>query len=187
VHTMPNHQITWEDAQQMPDDGMRYEAIGGELILTPAPNLRHQDIVFRLALQLQTILVEPGHGRLWISPVGVEFPATSEGVQPDLVFVSNERRGIIADLTLKGPPDLVIEVLSPGTARRDRGLKHRLYARRGVAQYWIVDPEADAVEVHRFGGDPAFERFTDRLPVRLGAVEADVRGEVDLGTVFGRE
>lgn len=184
---MPNHQITWEDAQQMPDDGMRYEAIGGELIVTPAPNLRHQDIVLRLALQLQAILVEPGHGRLWISPVGVEFPATSEGVQPDLVFVSNERRGIIADLTLKGPPDLVIEVLSPGTARRDRGLKQRLYARRGVAQYWIADPEADAVEVHRFGEDPAFERFVERVPVRLGAAGADVLGEVDLETVFRRD
>ncbi|HSM08172.1 MAG TPA: Uma2 family endonuclease [Gemmatimonadota bacterium] len=184
---MPNHQITWEDAQQMPDDGVRYEAIGGELIVTPAPNLRHQDIVLRLALQLQAILVEPGHGRLWISPVGVEFPATLEGVQPDLVFVSNERRGIIADLTLKGPPDLVIEVLSPGTTRRDRGLKHRLYARRGVAQYWIVDPEADALEVHRFGEDPAFERFTDRVPVRIGAAGAGVLGEVDLATVFRRD
>lgn len=119
---MPNHQITWEDAQQMPDDGMRYEAIGGELIVTPA----------------------------------------------------------------RGPPDLVIEVLSPGTARRDRGLKHRLYARRGVAQYWIVDPEADAVEVHRFGDDPAFERFTERVQVRLGAVGTDVHGEVDLAAVFRR-
>lgn len=79
---MPNQQITWEDAQQMPDDGMRYEAIGGELIVTPAPNLRHQDVVLELAVQLRSILVEPGHGRLWISPVGVEFPATSEGVQP---------------------------------------------------------------------------------------------------------
>jgi Uma2 family endonuclease len=184
---MPNHQMTWEDAQQMPDDGMRYEAIGGELIVTPAPNLRHQDIVLRLALQLQAILVERGHGRLWISPVGVEFPATSEGVQPDLVFVSNERRGIIADLTLKGPPDLVIEVLSPGTARRDRGLKQRLYARRGVSQYWIVDPEADAVEVHKFGEDAAFERFTGAVPVRLGEAADDVLGEVDLETVFRRE
>ncbi|MFW6089948.1 MAG: Uma2 family endonuclease [Gemmatimonadota bacterium] len=184
---MPNQQITWEDAQQMPDDGMRYEAIGGELIVTPAPSLRHQDIVLELAVQLRAILVESGHGRLWISPVGVEFPATSEGVQPDLVFVSNERRGIIADLTLKGPPDLVIEVLSPGTARRDRGLKQRLYARRGVAQYWIVDPEADAVEVHRFEGDPAFERFTGRLPVRLGPEEADVLGDIDLEAVFRRE
>ena len=143
--------------------------------------------MLRLALQLQAILVEPGHGRLWISPVGVEFPATSEGVQPDLVFVSNERRGIIADLTLKGPPDLVIEVVSPDTARRDRGLKHRLYARRGIAQYWIVDPEADAVEVHRFGDEPAFERFTEAVPVRLGTKAADVLGEVDLEAVFRRD
>ena len=134
--------------------------------------------MLRLALQLQAILVEPGLGRLWISPVGVEFPATSEGMQPDLVFVSNERRGIIADLTLKGPPDLVIEVLSPGTARRDRGLKHRLYARRGIAQYWIVDPDADAVEVHRFGEDPAFERFAGggSGPARDGGGRSARRG-----------
>jgi Uma2 family endonuclease len=99
-------------------------------------------------------------------------------MQPDLVFVSNERRGIIADLTLKGPPDLVIEVLSPGTARRDRGLKHRLYARRGIAQYWIVDPDADAVEVHRFGEDPAFERFAGggSGPARDGGGRSARRG-----------
>lgn len=186
---MPNQQITWKDAQQMPDDGLRYEAIGGELIVTPAPSLRHQDIVLRLALQLQALLVEPGHGRLWVAPVGVEFPATAEGVQPDLVFVSNERRGIIADLTLKGPPDLVIEVLSPATSQRDRGLKLRLYGRRGVAQYWIVDPDADAVEVHRFGDERPFERFTRRMPVRLGGEDPKGRvlGELDLEAVFRRD
>ena len=168
----------------MPDDGRRYEAIGGELVVTPAPSLRHQDVVLRLALQLQSILVESGLGRLWVAPVGVEFPDSGEGVQPDLVFVSRARRGIIGETALLGPPDLVVEVLSPGSERIDRGLKLRLYARRGVGQYWIVDPELDAVEVYRFGDPAPVERHTGRMKVRLAGESV---GELDLEAVFRRE
>ncbi len=181
---MPSTEITWREAQQMPDDGRRYEAIGGELVVTPAPSLRHQDVVLRLALQLQSILVEPGLGRLWVAPVGVEFPDSGEGVQPDLAFVSRERRGIIGEATLRGAPDLVVEVLSPGSERIDRGLKLRLYARRGVGQYWIVDPDRDTVEVHAFGDPARTERHTGRMPVRLAGEPV---GELDLGAVFRRE
>ncbi|MGI9038531.1 MAG: Uma2 family endonuclease [Gemmatimonadota bacterium] len=181
---MPRPQITWADAQQMPDDGNRYEAIEGDLYMTPAPTLRHQDVVFRLSLRLHSLLVQPGHGRMWLAPVGVEFPATGEGVQPDIVFVSRERRGIIAETTLMGPPDLAVEVLSPSTGTRDRGVKLRLYARQGIRQYWIVDPVGDAVEVRRFDEGAGFERFTDRLPVKFG--DRDY-GEIDLATVFERD
>jgi Uma2 family endonuclease len=85
-------QITWHDVQQLPDDGNRYEAIEGELYVTAAPSLRHQRISMRLTLELHRLLVEPGLGEFFYAPVGVEFPATEEGVQPDLVFVSSQRR-----------------------------------------------------------------------------------------------
>jgi len=181
VDPMAIPQITWQDAQQMPEDGNRYEAIGGVLYVTPAPRLHHQTIVGRLHVALHRILVEPGHGRLWVAPVGVEFPATGEGVQPDLVFVSHDREGIVAPEGLRGAPHLVIEVGSPTTVRRDRGVKLRLYEQQGVAEYWIVDPEEQGVDVWRFAHDPPHERFTTELPVRLGA---DDLGTVDLAAIF---
>lgn len=178
---MPMPQITWDDVQQLPDDGNRYEAIEGALYMTLAPSVRHQTISMRLVHELLRLLVEPGHGRLWHAPLGVRFPATQEGVQPDIVFVSNERRSIVAPDEIKGAPDLVVEILSPSTAVRDRDLKRRLYQRQGVAEYWIVDPDAAAVDVWRFGDEPPAERFVDSLPVRLGSERL---GEIELGGVF---
>lgn len=183
----PLSQITWQDVQQTPDDGKRYEAIEGELYVTPAPSVRHQRISKRLQMAPIRLLEEAGHGEVLNAPVGVEFPATGEGVQPDLLFISNARRGIVAEDWLRGAPDLVVEILSPTTGARDRGLKRRLYGRQGVAEYWIVDPDAEAVEVWRFG-EPLdasrHERFTDRPPVRVGGETA---GEIDLREVFRRE
>ena len=192
MERMALSQITWQDVQQLPDDGHRHEAIAGELYVTPAPSLRHQRISMRLTLWLHHLLVEPGLGELIAAPVGVEFPATEEGVQPDLVFVSNARRGILADPWIRGAPDLVVEILSPTTAHRDRGVKLKLYGRQGVEQYWIVDPDAGAVEVWTFGAagpvapdtavaQPGFERFSDMLPVRLAG---ETVGEIDLAEVF---
>lgn len=174
-----NWWITWDDSQQMPDNGIRHEAIGGDLYGTPACTVRHQQVCLRLMIALDDIL-DP-YGEVVIGPIGVEFPVTEEGVQPDLLFVSDERRGIIADPWLRGAPDLMVEVTSPITAVRDRGLKRDLYQRQGVAQYWIVDPDADCIEVWTFGEEPALERFTETLPVRL---DEQPIGEIDLTEVF---
>ena len=174
-------QITWLDIQQLPDDGKRREAIDGELYVTPSPSYRHQKISQRLEQALLRILQEPGLGSVVDAPIGVEFPATEEGVQPDIVFISNARRGIICREGIRGAPDLVIEILSPTTAHRDRGIKLQLYHRQGVAQYWIVDPDAGCVEVWSFDHEPPVERFTETLPVRL---DDDPVGEIDLTEVF---
>jgi len=181
VGTMPVPKITWHDVQQLPDDGNRYEAIAGELYVTPAPSLRHQTIVVRLLFGLGRLLVEPAYGRAWPAPLGVWFPATDEGVQPDIVFVSNERRGRLAPEGIRGAPDLVVEVLSPTTARRDTGVKRVLYERHGVGEYWIVDHEARAVDVWRFAAEPRHERFVESLPVR---VSDTLVGEIDLAELF---
>jgi Uma2 family endonuclease len=123
-----------------------------------------------------------------IAPIGVEFPDTGEGVQPDIVFVSTAHREIICEEGSRSAPDLVIEILSPTTEHRDRGVKRKLYERQGVDQYWIVDLEAEAIEVWTFAvrpsEGPALQLFTDSLPVRLG-VEAV--GEIDLAEVFGAD
>ncbi|MFW6193188.1 MAG: Uma2 family endonuclease [Gemmatimonadota bacterium] len=185
---MATARITWQDLQQAPDDGKRREAIGGGLYVTPAPSVRHQIVSKRLERALYRLLEDPGHGQVFHAPIGVEFPATGEGVQPDLLFVSEERRGIVARAWLKGAPDLVVEILSPSTEERDRSLKRDLYERQGVGEYWIVDPDEDAVEVWRFGPEgapddapPHQQRFTGSLPVRL---RGDVVGEIDLEEVF---
>jgi len=185
VERMALSQITWQDVQQLPDDGNRYEAIDGELYVTAAPTLRHQRISRRLFLALHEMLGDPDRGELFYAPTGVEFPATEEGVQPDLVFVSNERRGILTDRWIRGAPDLVIEILSPTTAHRDRGVKRKLYERQGVEQYWIADPDSATVEVWMFGVRPSvapgFHRYVERLPVRMGG---EALGEIDLAEVF---
>ncbi|WP_428278708.1 Uma2 family endonuclease [Candidatus Palauibacter sp.] len=178
---MPLPSITWQDVQQMPDDGNRYEAIEGDLYMTPAPTTRHQRVSKRLQYALDRILERPGLGEIFVAPYGVEFPVTGEGVQPDIVFVSRDRCEIITEAGIAGAPDLVVEILSPSTAGRDRTIKLRLYERHGVQEYWIVDPDESVIDVWRFGEEPAHERFKGTLPVRLGAEQV---GKIDLETVF---
>lgn len=166
----------------MPEDGNRYEAIGGELHVSPPPKHRHQWVAANLFAALHDLLVRPGYGRLYFAPIGVEFPETEEGVQPDLLFISTGHLGLITEDWIRGAPDLVIEILSPGTARRDRTVKRQLYERQGVPEYWMVDLDAKQVEVWRFAaGATEPERHTDVLPVRLGD---RLMGTVTLSKVF---
>ena len=185
MDSMSTTRITWRDTLLMPEDGKRYEAIDGELYVTPAPLLRHQWISANLEAALRLMLMEPGHGWVFDAPVGVEFPDTEEGVQPDIVFVSKARQHILVKEGIRGAPDLVVEILSPGTAERDRTIKRKLYQRQGVAQYWVVDPEAECVEVWDFAaGAVEPQRYTDTLPVSLGARPL---GEVRLAEIFPPE
>ncbi len=179
---MPATRITWHDVLTMPEDGNRYEAIGGELYVTPPPKNLHQWILTNLFIALVDLLMKPGHGRVFTAPIGVEFPGSDEGVQPDILFVSAERLYIVTEDWIRGAPDLVIEILSPSTARRDRTVKRELYRRHAVAEYWIVDPDAQQVEVWRFAaGATVPQRCTQRVSVRLG--EKTV-GEIELASVF---
>ena len=174
---------TWEDVLRMPDDGNRYEFIGGRLYMTPAPVTRHQRVLRRLWSALLRTLMDSGRGEVFSAPLLVEFPGSDDRVQPDLLFVSSERRAIIGERQVLGAPDLVVEILSPSTAHRDRGIKLDLYARHGVRQYWIVDPVEDLVDVWRFGDGSGHERFSGKLPVRHGRERL---GLIDLDEVFSR-
>jgi len=127
----------------LPDEP-RCELLYGRLLVTPAPSVRHQDVVLRLAAILLAHERSRG-GRTIVSPVDVVL-AEHTVVQPDVVFVRAERERIVRD-RVEGAPDLVVEVLSPGTARRDLGEKLRLYAEAGVGEYWIVDPTARTFEL----------------------------------------
>src|SRR5438094_7241370 len=139
--------FTHADLLVMPDDGKRREIVDGEWFVTPSPLSKHQLIVSRIAAALFLYLNAHPIGKLFTAPLDVIF-GDYDVLEPDLLFVLNEHRGIIQDW-VRGAPDLVIEVLSPSTARQDRGPKLKAYARFGVPECWIVDPDQQAVEVYR--------------------------------------
>jgi len=133
----------------MPDDGNRYELIDGDLYVSSAPGFIHQTILANIAFAVMSYLREHPIGRI-IPGVGVIFDDYN-GVIPDLIFVTNERlRKTLASGRFYAAPEIVIEILSPGSSnqRRDRHVKRTLYASRGASEYWIVDPENRSVEVH---------------------------------------
>lgn len=144
--------VTVADLECMPDDGKRYEVIEGEIFVSSAPSLRHQRIVGRVQFRLELYLQEHPIGILVPGP-GVIF-SDYDGVIPDLVYVRRERwDAVVTGERFTGAPDLIVEVLSPGSenARRDRVIKSQLYSRFRVPEYWIVDAEARAIEQYRLG------------------------------------
>ena len=142
----PAFKFTYEDYRTAPPD-KRYELLDGDLLLTPAPNLRHQRLQFRLGSRLGRFIEERALGEFFFAPCDVVLSDT-DVVQPDLLFVSRERRHLLSGGdNVRGAPDLVVEILSPGTADRDRGYKRALYAKHGVKEYWLVDPAAETVSL----------------------------------------
>jgi Uma2 family endonuclease len=130
------------DYVELPDQP-RCELLYGRLPVTPAPTVRHQFVVMAIGRFLHE-LAQHRDGYAVASPVDVVL-AEHSIVQPDVIYVSRERAGILRD-RVEGAPDLVVEVLSPVTARRDLGEKLRLYAESGVSEYWIVDPQLETFE-----------------------------------------
>jgi Uma2 family endonuclease len=158
---------TYTEFARLPDDGNRYEVIAGELHMTPAPRPIHQKIVARLCTALDLFSQEHKLGEVFPGPIDVVF-AEGDYLEPDLVFVRRDRRGIISDRGIEGAPDLVVEVVSASTAVRDRNLKRERYAWFGVPEYWVVDAEAGHIEVYRMLEDPTTPRIDrDTLVWRL--------------------
>jgi Uma2 family endonuclease len=147
--TAHDGRLTYEDFLLFPDDGLRHEIIDGAHYVTPSPNQRHQELVGRLYLSLGAVLEDrPDRGRLFLSPFDVVF-SFHDIVEPDLVFVAPDQLDILTARNIQGTPALVIEILSPSTRKRDRDVKRRLYERAGVREYWLVDPDLNAVTMYR--------------------------------------
>lgn len=113
-----------------------------------APDFEHQQAVMALAGQLWNFAQAHQLGVVLTAPFEVRLPGIAQPVQPDILFVSHERRDIIKPKLIEGAPDLVVEVLSPSTARYDRKVKFDAYERAGVREYWIVNPRLRSVEVY---------------------------------------
>jgi Uma2 family endonuclease len=148
TQTAPARGWTYEEFARLPDDGNRYEVIAGELYVTPAPGSIHQRVVWRLGTALENFCEEHGAGTMYGAPYDVIF-GEGDYLEPDIVFVRRDREDIVEKHGMVGAPDLVVEVLSDSTARRDRGIKRERYAAYGVPEYWIIDTEARRIDVLR--------------------------------------
>ncbi len=137
--------FTYQDYLNLPED-RRYELIDGDLLTSPSPSERHQRLLLELALLVAAFVKKHGLGSVYVAPFDVLLSET-DVVQPDLLFVSAARSSRIEERAVRGAPDLVAEILSPATADRDRTVKAKLYARAGVRELWLLDPDARTFEV----------------------------------------
>lgn len=135
---------TYDEFARLPDDGNRYEVIGGELFMTPAPTPLHQKVLTRLTTALESFCDTHGLGEVF-GPIDLLL-GEGDYLEPDAVFVSRDRIGTISDRGAEAAPDLVVEILSPKTALRDRGIKRERYAHFGVREYWIIDTTRRRIE-----------------------------------------
>ena len=139
------------------DDGLRHELIDGEHFVTPSPIPRHQELSLRLTLSLGNHLERhPEQGKLYFARLDVVL-TPYDVVEPDLLVVLGDQLHILTEKNVQGAPGLVLEILSPGTRRRDRTLKRDLFDRQGVREYWLVDPGRNDVVVYRRAEDGSFK------------------------------
>jgi len=151
--------FTYKEYAALPETGPRYQLIEGELEMSPSPNFRHQDIVGNIYAELRAFVRKRRLGKVCVSPVDVILDDDNV-FQPDVLFISASRKHIIAPEGVRGAPDLCVEILSPSNRNLDLETKRVVYARHGVIEYWIVDPENDSVTIYRLQENP-------RAPLRV--------------------
>jgi Uma2 family endonuclease len=177
--------LTYEDFLLFPDDGKRHELIDGEHYVTASPNTKHQRVSGNLYWLVRSYLEKHPLGRVYYAPFDVVY-SNFDVVEPDLLYISNERAAaILTPQHVRGSPELIIEIGSPSTRRRDETIKRRLYERSDAIEYWVVDPDLDVVRVYRRNGGP-FAR-----PIELSLEAGDVLTsplfpgmEMPLGEIF---
>jgi len=172
---------TYADYEKLPE-GSPYQLIGGELVMTPAPTPYHQIITGNIFFELMKFVKAQGAGTVLNSPIDV-YLAETEGFQPDVIFIAQERLSIIGQKKIEAAPDLVVEVLSPSTAYYDLRHKMRLYESSGVREYWIVDPEEKSIEVYENAGGE-FKLFNKAREKGVAASKLLPGFEVGLDVVF---
>ena len=168
----------------LPETNQPTELIEGEMMMAPSPVPQHQDVITDVTVILKRMTKTLG-GKVFVAPLDV-YLDDNHVVQPDLMWVAEGGQCKITDTHLEGVPDLVVEVLSPGTARRDKTVKFRLYQQHGAREYWMIDPAAEYIEVWTLQE----ERF-----VQQGVYGPDENFEsavlggqnVTVGVIFGRE
>jgi len=171
----PDHidgEWTVDDLETLPDDGLRYELLDGTLIVSPAPVPRHQRAIVRLVLLLSAAC--PADHEVFVAPLDWQ-PDRRTSLEPDLLVVRKDR---IGETNITQTPAIVIEVLSPGTARIDKMLKFSRYQEGGIEQYWVVDPRVPSIEVYQLT-DGAYQLLTQGS----GTEDVPVAGPLTLTVV----
>lgn len=144
----PVIKLTYEDYVRTPD-GERYQLLDGVLVKEPAPGVPHQVVSANLSFLLQTFVRATGVGLVLTSPIDLVL-SRENVLQPDIAFIARERvAGVVNDRGIWAAPDLVVEILSPSTEKRDRELKREIYARHGLTELWLVDLKHQVIEVYR--------------------------------------
>ncbi len=160
--------LTYDDYVLFPDDGKLHELIDGEHYVTPSPNMRHQAILGVLHGLIWSYLEQHATGSVFVPRFDVVL-SKHDVVEPDLLYISRTRAAdVLSAQHVRGAPDLVVEIGSPSTRKRDETIKRRLYERFGVTEYWVVDPDLDLIRIYRRIGEH-FDR-----PVELSRERGDV-------------
>lgn len=140
---------TFEDYRQLTaETETRYEVIEGVLYEMPLPPTLHRLLVTKLVIRLGNLIEKDKLGILYLSPIDVVMSDKATPVQPDLVFIRDERRNIVKENHIKGSPDLVVEILSLSSIRYDRVTKFKVYETSGVHEYWILNPKTHSLEIY---------------------------------------
>lgn len=151
-------------------EGTLAEVINNQLVMPPAPDFWHQDIVTEISSQLRIFLKQNPSGRVVVSPVDVYL--NPENVyQPDIVFLTNDQMSMVQKGRVRGAPAMVIEVLSPGTERYDKREKKQVYEQSGVEEYWIVNVETKKVTGYQLLND----KYVD-IPSKTGVIVSPLVG-----------
>jgi Uma2 family endonuclease len=174
--------FTYDDLQRARETRDEHlELIEGEIIVTPSPSPLHQLVVHRLAVLLDRAIVESGLGLVLESPLDV-FLAARNVFQPDLIVLLRDRIQLVGSAMIESAPSLAVEVISPSTSAYDRVTKRDVYARFGVPEYWLVDPDAKTVAIF---SDPQDGRYKAEQTVSDVAISATIPGlSADLKALF---
>ena len=155
--------LTVDDYRELPEVPPQYQLIEGKLHMSPSPNLYHQVISRNVLLLLANYLEKNPLGEVFSAPSDVHL-TEYDVYQPDLFYVSAANAAILTEQGASGPPDLIIEILSPATERLDREVKRKVYAQAGVAELWLVDPAAKAIHLFRLHSDASAPFASYALP-----------------------
>jgi Uma2 family endonuclease len=174
--------LTYDDLLEMPDDGQRYEVIGGELVVTPSPSWNHQRVLGEIYRLVDDFARQSGEGEVVFAPFDVVL-GPHDIVEPDLVFIATEQGRVPGQHhKFDGSPVLVVEVVSPSSRQTDRVKKMALYARSGVLEYWIVDPEQRTLVVNVLEGQTYVPVAPDTEGLFVSRALPGLR--IDPGTIF---
>ncbi len=154
-------------------EGTLAELVNNQLLMEPAPDFYHQDIVTEIATQLRNTAKAKALGKVIVSPVDVYF-GKENVFQPDIIFIATERLALLVkNGRVHGAPDLVIEVLSPGTEKKDKQQKKPVYEKYGVKEYWLVEPASKKVIGYKLSDKHYIE-----VPSQPGVIASQLLGVI---------